>query len=256
MLEIRNLSKIYPNGTHALDNFSIDIKSGEILAIIGGSGCGKSTLLRLLSGLEQPTRGESRLDGRLLLKPDAQMNIVFQEPRLLPWLSVEDNIGFGLRHLRVEDRRERIQAVLEAIGLAGYGRRWVKELSGGQAQRVALARGLVTRPDVLLLDEPFSALDAMTRTELQDHLLDLWTQRQITMLLVTHDIEEAALLADRIVVMRPWPGRILDEVQVTLPRPRDRTSANVSDLKRHLSGLLAHSMSKSENPHQYYTKRY
>ncbi|WP_377296274.1 ABC transporter ATP-binding protein [Rhizobium sp. SGZ-381] len=244
MLEIRNLSKIYPNGIHALDNFSLDVGVGESVAIIGGSGCGKSTLLRLLSGLETPSRGESRLDGRVLREPDAQLNMVFQEPRLLPWLTVADNIGFGLRHLPSAERRARIDNVLEAIGLANYGPRWVKELSGGQAQRVALARGLVTRPAVLLLDEPFSALDAMTRTELQDHLLGLWNSQQTTMLLVTHDIEEAAVMADRIIVMQPFPGRIFEEVRVDLPYPRDRTSGEVSDLKRHLSNLLTRSLSE------------
>ena len=243
MLEIRNLSKIYPNGTHALDNFSLDISAGEIVAIIGGSGCGKSTLLRLLSGLEKPSRGESRLEGRVLRETDAQLNMVFQEPRLLPWLTVADNIGFGLQHLSTAERDARITEVLDAIGLTDYGPRWVKQLSGGQAQRVALARGLVTRPAVLLLDEPFSALDAMTRTELQDHLLGLWSKQQTTMLLVTHDIEEAAVMADRIVVMRPWPGRIFEEVRVEQPRPRDRTSVEVSDLKRHLSSLLTLSLS-------------
>jgi sulfonate transport system ATP-binding protein len=242
MLDIRSLSKIYPNGTHALQDFSLDIGKGELVAVIGGSGCGKSTLLRLLSGLEAPTQGEISLKGRLLTEPDSLVNIVFQEPRLFPWLTVADNIGFGLRNLASRERDEQGSAALEKIGLRGYEKRWIKELSGGQAQRVALARALVTKPAVLLLDEPFSALDAMTRVELQDHLIDLWRANATTMLLVTHDIEEAAYLADRVVVMRPWPGRILEVVDIGLPRQRNRMSDELADVKRRLSDLLAHSL--------------
>lgn len=242
MLDIRALSKIYPNGTHALQDFSLSIGKGELVAVIGGSGCGKSTLLRLLSGLEAPTQGEISLEGRRLTEPDPLVNIVFQEPRLFPWLTVADNIGFGLRHLASVDREEQVSAALEKIGLRGYEKRWIKELSGGQVQRVALARALVTKPAVLLLDEPFSALDAMTRVELQDHLIDLWRVNATTMLLVTHDIEEAAFLADRVVVMRPWPGRILEVVDVGLPRQRNRMSDELAEVKRRLSGLLAHSL--------------
>ncbi|MBY5407245.1 ABC transporter ATP-binding protein [Rhizobium leguminosarum] len=242
MLDIRSLSKIYPNGTHALQDFSLNIGKGELVAVIGGSGCGKSTLLRLLSGLEAPTQGEISLEGRLLTEPDSLVNIVFQEPRLFPWLTVADNIGFGLRHLPSRERDEQVSAALEKIGLCGYEKHWIKELSGGQAQRVALARALVTKPAVLLLDEPFSALDAMTRVELQDHLIDLWRVNATTMLLVTHDIEEAALLADRVVVMRPWPGRILEVVDIGLPRQRNRMSDELAEVKRRLSDLLAHSL--------------
>ncbi|MGO7593133.1 ABC transporter ATP-binding protein [Rhizobium leguminosarum] len=242
MLDIRSLSKIYPNGTHALQDFSLSIGKGDLVAVIGGSGCGKSTLLRLLSGLEAPTQGEISLEGRLLTEPDSLVNIVFQEPRLFPWLTVADNIGFGLRHLASSERDEQVSTALEKIGLRGYEKRWIKELSGGQAQRVALARALVTKPAVLLLDEPFSALDAMTRVELQDHLIDLWRVNATTMLLVTHDIEEAAFLADRVVVMRPWPGRVLEVVDIGLPRQRNRMSDELAEVKRRLSDLLAHSL--------------
>ncbi|MBX4900411.1 ABC transporter ATP-binding protein [Rhizobium bangladeshense] len=245
MLDISSLSKIYPNGTHALQDFSLSIARGELVAVIGGSGCGKSTLLRLLSGLEAPTQGEISLEGRRLTEPDPLVNIVFQEPRLFPWLTVADNIGFGLRHLPSSESDEQVSAALEKIGLRGYENRWIKELSGGQAQRVALARALVTKPAVLLADEPFSALDAMTRLELQDHLLDLWRANATTMLLVTHDIEEAAFLADRVVVMRPWPGRIQEVVDVGLPRRRNRMSGELAAVKRRLSGLLAHSLNDS-----------
>ncbi|MCV9941812.1 MULTISPECIES: ABC transporter ATP-binding protein [Rhizobium] len=242
MLEIRSLSKVYPNGTHALQDFSLSIGKGELVAVIGGSGCGKSTLLRLLSGLEAPTHGEISSQGRRLTEPDSLVNIVFQEPRLFPWLRVADNIGFGLRHLPSSERDEQVSAALEKIGLRGYEKRWIKELSGGQAQRVALARALVTKPAVLLLDEPFSALDAMTRVDLQDHLIDLWQVNATTMLLVTHDIEEAAFLADRVVVMSPWPGRILEVVDMGLPRQRNRMSDEFAAVKRRLSDLLARSL--------------
>lgn len=247
MLDIRNLSKVYPNGTHALDAFSLSLGEGKAVAVIGGSGCGKSTLLRLLSGLERPTSGEIRLDNKRLEDPNPLVNIVFQEPRLFPWLTVADNIGFGLACLDADERRDRVQQALKKIGLSGYETRWVKELSGGQAQRVALARALVTKPSVLLLDEPFSALDAMTRADLQDHLVDLWSEAGSTMLLVTHDIEEAIIMADRIVVMRPFPGRILQEVSVELPRKRDRTSADFAALRKHLSELLALSLSDAKH---------
>ncbi|NTF09380.1 ABC transporter ATP-binding protein [Agrobacterium rubi] len=246
MLDIRNLSKVYPNGTHALDGFSLSVREGEVVAVIGGSGCGKSTLLRLLSGLESPSNGDIRLDNKRLVEPDPLVNIVFQEPRLFPWLTVADNIGFGLSSLDTDERHNRVQQVLKKIGLSGYETRWIKELSGGQAQRVALARALVTTPSVLLLDEPFSALDAMTRADLQDHLVDLWSEAGSTMLLVTHDIEEAIIMADRIVVMQPFPGRILEEVSVDLPRKRDRTSPEFAALRKNLSELLALSLSDAK----------
>lgn len=244
MLELNHLKKVYPNGAHALEDFNLKVREGEVVAIIGGSGCGKSTLLRLVAGLETPSAGDIRLGTRALVEPDERVNIVFQEPRLFPWLTVADNIGFGLRHLDRQDRVTQVDAALSRIGLAGYGQRWIRELSGGQAQRVALARALVTHPAVLLLDEPFSALDAMTRSDLQDHLSDLWLENGTTMLLVTHDIEEAVVLADRIVVMQPWPGRILDIVDVDLPRRRDRNAAGFSSLKRHLGELLERSLQK------------
>jgi sulfonate transport system ATP-binding protein len=245
MFQINALTKVYPNGTHALENFSLSVTEGEVVAIIGGSGCGKSTLLRLIAGLETPSRGEVKLHNRVVREPDALVNIVFQEPRLFPWLTVADNIAFGIQHLGANERREKTEAALRKIGLHGYDKKWVKELSGGQAQRVALARALVTSPEILLLDEPFSALDALTRTDLQDHLTELWTDNKTTMLLVTHDIEEAAFLADRIIVMKPWPGRVFHEVAVDLPRKRDRNSIAFVELKRHLNVLLEQSLQDS-----------
>lgn len=245
MLQIENLSKIYPNGVHALDSFTLSIAHGETVAVIGGSGCGKSTLLRLLSGLETASQGRVEVAGRLVEEPDAAVNIVFQEPRLFPWLTVAENVGFGLGHLPANERRSIVSPVLARLGLAGFEKRWIKELSGGQAQRVSLARAIVTSPSVLLLDEPFSALDAMTREDLQSHLVDLWREFGSTLVLVTHDIEEAVYMADRVVVMQPYPGRILAEVKVDLPHPRDRMSDSFTDLRKQLSSLLAQSLQNS-----------
>jgi sulfonate transport system ATP-binding protein len=240
---IASLGKTYANGMQALDGVSLEIGRGEIVAVVGGSGCGKSTLLRILAGLDRASEGTVRVGGTVITAPHAAVGIVFQEPRLLPWLTVAGNVGFGLADLPAADRNDRVQATLSRVGLAGYGRRWPRELSGGQAQRVAIARALVARPSVLLLDEPFSALDAFTRVDLQDHLLDLWAETRPTLLLVTHDIEEALVLADRVVVMRPRPGRIASVHAVDLPRPRDRLSPDFEDAKRRVLQTLGRSLS-------------
>ena len=238
MLAIERLAKTYPNGTVALDGLSLTVDAGEIVAVIGGSGCGKSTLLRLLSGLDHATRGTVGVDGATITEPHPAVGIVFQEPRLLPWLTVADNVGFGLAELPAAERRQRVAEALTRVGLTGYAERWPRELSGGQGQRVAIARALVARPAVLLLDEPFSALDAFTREELQDHLLDLWADHRPTMVLVTHDIEEALVLASRIVVMRPNPGRVAEIFDIGLPCPRDRLSADFESEKRRVLHAL------------------
>jgi len=238
MLAIERLAKTYPNGTIALGGLSLTVEAGEILAVIGGSGCGKSTLLRLLSGLDHATRGTVSVDGAIITAPHPSVGIVFQEPRLLSWLTVAGNVGFGLAELPAAERQARVAEALQRVGLADHADRWPRELSGGQGQRVAIARALVPRPAVLLLDEPFSALDAFTREELQDHLLDLWADHRPTMVLVTHDIEEALVLASRIVVMRPNPGRIADIFDIDLPRPRDRLSAEFENNKRRILRAL------------------
>jgi sulfonate transport system ATP-binding protein len=239
MLVLENVSKIYRNGVRALDGVSFAVKPGELLAIVGGSGCGKSTLLRGVAGLDAPTRGRVLLDGEEIKAPHERIGIVFQEPRLLPWLKVADNIGFGLNNRPASERNERVGNALARVGLADKAFVWPRELSGGQTQRVALARALVPRPQVLLLDEPFSALDAFTRTDLQDHLLDLWADGRPTLILVTHDVEEAVVLADRIMVMRSRPGHISDEIEARhLPRPRDRQSAAFDAVKRRVLDAL------------------
>jgi len=238
MLVFDHVGKTYANGVRALDGVSLEVAPGEILVIIGGSGCGKSTLLRAASGLDIATQGSVALDGSVIEAPHEKIGLIFQEPRLLPWLSVADNVGFGLSHLAKPERAKRIAAALERVGLTDKAGMWPRELSGGQAQRVAIARALITRPSVLLLDEPFSALDAFTRAELQDHLLDLWEEGRPILVLVTHDIEEALVLATRVVVMRTQPGRIAGILDVPLPRPRDRLSPAFEEQKRRVLRLF------------------
>lgn len=247
-LLIERVSRTYPNGTRALEGVSLAVQPGEIVAVIGGSGSGKSTLLRIITGLDHASAGRVTVNGTVIDRPREEVGIIFQEPRLLPWLSVGRNVGFGLDALPAQEREARVAAALQKVGLAEYGRRWPRELSGGQAQRVAIARALVVRPSVLLLDEPFSALDAFTRVDLQDHLLDLWAETRPTLLLVTHDIEEALVLADRVVVMRPFPGRVAAQMPVLLPRPRDRLSPEFEEAKRQVLTALGRSLTEPHPP--------
>jgi sulfonate transport system ATP-binding protein len=245
MLTLDRVGKTYPNGVRALDGISLDVAPGEILVVIGGSGCGKSTMLRAISGLDTPTQGRVVFDGIVITEPHEEIGIIFQEPRLLPWLRVADNVGFGLDGYPSEERRMRVAGALDRVGLTEKARVWPRELSGGQAQRVAIARALVPRPQVLLLDEPFSALDAFTRADLQDHLLDLWADTKPTLVMVTHDVEEAIVLADRIMVMRPHPGRVFEEIPCDLPRPRDRQSAAFDFVKRRVLAALDRSLDRA-----------
>ena len=245
MLVLDRIGKTYPNGVQALGGVSLEVEPGEIVAVIGGSGCGKSTMLRAIGGLDPASEGAVTLDGERITQPHEKIGIIFQEPRLLPWLKVAGNVGFGLGDRPKAERAQRVAAALNRVGLADKAAMWPRELSGGQAQRVAIARALVPRPEVLLLDEPFSALDAFTRTDLQDHLLDLWTDARPTLILVTHDVDEAIVLADRVMVMCPRPGRVFDEIEVDLPRPRDRQSAAFDFAKRRILAALDRSLNRS-----------
>ena len=256
MLEARQIGKAYPGGIVALDGISLTVAAGEIVAFVGSSGCGKSTLLRLLAGLDRPSSGSVWVNGDELKAPHPSVGVIFQEPRLMPWLTVRQNVGFGLSHLSSSERKARVDAVLERVGLLDYGKRWPRELSGGQSQRVSIARALVMQPTVLLLDEPFSALDAFTREELQEHLLELWANgasgrraervseastkgdSKPTLVIVTHDIEEAVALGSRLVVLKPKPGRIATTFEVPLARPRDRVSARFAEEKRRVLAAL------------------
>ncbi len=213
MLVLDRVGKTYPNGVRALDGISLEVAPGEILVVIGGSGCGKSTMLRAISGLDTPTQGRVVLDG-------------------------------GLEDYPKAERQARVATALTRVGLTDKARVWPRELSGGQAQRVAIVRALVPRPQVLLLDEPFSALDAFTRADLQDHLLALWADLEPTLVMVTHDVEEAIVIADRIMVMRPHPGRVYEEIACELPRPRDRQSAAFDFVKRRVLAALDRSLDR------------
>lgn len=242
MLTLDGVSKTYSDGTQALAGFSAKVGPGEILALVGGSGCGKTTLLRLVAGLDRASSGEILLDQTPIREPRADVGVIFQEPRLFPWLSVAENIAFGLTHLTPFAREGMVANALSRVGLAGQGARWPRELSGGQQQRVAIARALVTRPRLLLMDEPFSALDATTRATLHGHLLALWEESRPTVVMVTHDVEEAVTLADRIVVMQPRPGRIFDEIINPMARPRDRLSPAFEAIKRDVLRTLDRSL--------------
>lgn len=233
-LSIDAVSKIYPDGTQALSSVSLDIPAGEIVVLLGESGCGKTSLLRIVAGLEDASAGAVRLDGEPITGPHPAIGMVFQEPRLMPWLTAAQNVAFGVSSKQAAS----VDALLARVGLASQGGKLPRDLSGGQQQRVAIARALVARPKILLLDEPFSALDAMTREDLQDHFLELWALDRPTIVLVTHDIEEAAVLADRVAVFTPLHGRLRAVVTNPLGRPRHRDGAALLGLKQELRALL------------------
>jgi NitT/TauT family transport system ATP-binding protein len=224
----------------ALSDIDLDIGEDEFLTILGPSGCGKSTLLNIIAGFEQASGGEVRLDGKIIQQPGPDRGVVFQEYALFPWLNVAENIEFGLRERGVPkaERKTRVSEQIAVVGLGGFENRFPQELSGGMRQRVALARVLVNDPKILLMDEPFAALDAQTRTIMQTELLRVWSAERRTALFITHNIEEAVLLGDRIVVMTARPGRIKEIVPVQLPRPRDVTSAPFNEIRRYVASLL------------------
>jgi len=236
-LSIGPLSKTFrlPTGSvTALGTIALDIPAGRFVSIVGASGCGKSTLLRIVAGLESSDGGPVRLGERVVAGPGLDRGFVFQEHRLLPWLTVADNVAFALKGLPKAEIHARVQAHLELVGLAGFAGAYPFQLSGGMAQRVAIARALVNQPQVLLLDEPFGALDALTRIQMQQEILRIWQAQRTTMVLVTHDIDEAIFLGDEVVVMSSRPGTIKQRLTVPLPRPRDRSSPAFVDLRREI----------------------
>lgn len=219
-----------------LADINLNVKAGELVSLIGRSGCGKSTLLHVISGLLMPARGCVRIDGRTVTRPSAKWNMMFQKASLFPWMSVRQNVGLGLKFAGASKQqvRERTDELLELVGLTNKAKESIQSLSGGQQQRIALARSLATAPTVLLLDEPFSALDTFTRGALQQDVAAICKQKGITMVLVTHDIDEAVLMSDRVFVMDQNPGRIIDEIPVDLSWPRKHMSQDFQRVREDL----------------------
>jgi len=234
-LNVRQVSKSFhvnDEPLHVLDDISFTVNPGEFVSILGASGCGKSTLLRLIVGLDDDYEGEIALGDDVVRGTSLDRGVVFQDHRLLPWLTVEENVGLGLKNAKLtkDERAKRVREHLALVGLNGFEKVFPYQLSGGMAQRVAIARGLVNRPELLLLDEPLGALDAITRIHLQEELLRIWRTEHLTTILVTHDVEEAIYLSDRIVILNTRPGRIKRIVTVPLSRPRDRLSHAFADI--------------------------
>ena len=246
MIEIRAVHKEFAKGERrvvALEEIDLTVAEREFVAILGPSGCGKSTLLNMVAGFDLPTRGSVKVAGEEILAPAPTRGVVFQEPALFPWLTVMDNVVFGpkTRGQSAADYRARAAQIIEAVGLSGFEASYPAELSGGMRQRVGIARVLIMEPKVLLMDEPFGSLDAQTRTLMQELLLALWERHHQTVLFITHDIEEAVLLADRVCVMTARPGRIKKSIEVRMPRPRSielTTSPEFNALRREVLELI------------------
>jgi NitT/TauT family transport system ATP-binding protein len=254
LLEVRNVTQRYKGGTEGdapavLDGVSTTLSRGEIVGLLGRSGCGKSTLLRIVSGLIRPSAGEVVYQGQTLAGPADGVAMVFQSFALFPWLSVLENVEIGLKALKIasDEARRRALAAIDLIGLDGYESAYPKELSGGMRQRVGFARALVTHPNILLMDEPFSALDVLTAETLRSDLIDLWSEGRLpieSILMVTHNIEEAVLMCDRILVLSSHPGRIASEIRVTLPHPRNRLEPTFRQLVDNIYALMTRRASK------------
>jgi NitT/TauT family transport system ATP-binding protein len=246
MIELDGVWKEFSKGERrvlALEDISLNVAAREFVAILGPSGCGKSTLLNMVAGFDRPTRGTVRVDGEQIVDPSPRRCVVFQEPALFPWFSVMENVVFGPKTQRqpAADYRRHAAQILEQVGLRGFEASYPAELSGGMRQRVGIARVLIMRPQVLLMDEPFGSLDAQTRMLMQELLLQVWEQHHQTVLFITHDIEEALLLADRVCVMTARPGRIKKNIDVWIPRPRAievTTSPEFNALRREVLALI------------------
>jgi NitT/TauT family transport system ATP-binding protein len=243
-LIIEHLSKQFTkNGQDTVDSLAdinVKIQNGEFICILGPSGCGKTTLLRIVAGLENPTTGKVLIDETIIDRPNPKLGMIFQDYSLYPWRTVNENIVFGLElhGIAKEQRDEVAQKYLELAGLSGFGNSYPYELSGGMRQRVAVVRALAVDPTVLLMDEPFGALDAQTRNRLQQDLLEIWVKTKKTILFVTHSVDEAVFLADRIVVLTPRPGHVCDVIPVEITRPRDRTSVEFAKIRRYVLDLI------------------
>ena len=239
MLEVRGVTRRFDDLV-ALQDTNLSVDEGEFVAIVGASGCGKTTLLRLIAGLDQDYAGEIALDGQRIAGTSLERSIVFQEPRLLPWLTLWDNVAVALDNaaLSPAEKKSAIAAQISLVGLTGFEKAYPAALSGGMAQRAAIARALVGHPSILLLDEPLGALDAITRMRLQEELVRIWRHEGVSMILVTHDVEEAVFLSQKIVVMNSHPGHVTASIVVDLSSPRDRSSAEFGAIKREVFGAL------------------
>jgi NitT/TauT family transport system ATP-binding protein len=249
-LWLTGVSRTYKNGKasfQALLDINLEVRSGEFLCLVGPSGCGKSTLLHLIAGFDKPSSGEIWHDGRPITRPGADRIIIFQELGLFPWLSVRANVEFGLRvkGFSRQERRERARHFLRLVHLSQFEESYIHQISGGMKQRVALARALAVQPDVLLMDEPFTALDAQTRDLLHDELERIWADTKQTIVFVTHNVREAVRLADRIVLMTYRPGRIKEEFTVPIDRPRHIEDVDVANFAREILGHLREEIDKS-----------
>ncbi|MGN0403179.1 MAG: ABC transporter ATP-binding protein [Acetatifactor sp.] len=235
-LQIEHVGKAFqlPEGDlEVLSDINLDVKSGEFISIVGASGCGKSTLVRMIAGLETNTKGKIYVEGKEVEKPSVKTGMIFQESRLFPWLSVEDNIAFGIhKKMSASERKELVHKYVDMIGLNGFEKALPKQLSGGMQQRVSIARTLINQPQLLLLDEPFGALDALTRINMQNEIMKIWEKERTTMLLITHDIDEAIFLSDRIVIMSNRPGVISKVIPVPMGKPRDRSSQDFINIRK------------------------
>jgi nitrate ABC transporter ATP-binding subunit len=243
LLTVRGVTKRFTVGddeVEALAPVDLVIPKGEFVCMIGASGCGKSTLLRILAGFEEPTTGQVLIDGKPVTGPGSDRGMVFQDYALFPWMTVRQNISFGprQRHLSREEIDKTTDEFVKMVGLERFADRYPNQLSGGMKQRVAIARVLANNANILLMDEPFGALDALTREQLQNELLQIWKRTGVTTIFVTHSVEEAVLLADRVLVMSAGPGRIDSDFRIDLPRPRDVSSPEFNALRRDIARRL------------------
>jgi NitT/TauT family transport system ATP-binding protein len=244
-IELRKVVKIFADPKRGrelltLDNIDLDIEANDFVCLLGPSGCGKSTLLNIIAGFENSTSGQALVDGKVVDRPGSDRGVVFQQPTLMPWLTAIDNVAFSLKLKGVakQERHRRAMEFIDLVGLRGFEHHHPAELSGGMNQRVGIARALLMNPRVILMDEPFAALDAQTKLEMQEELVAIWLKHRCTIVFVTHSVDEALVLGNKIVVMTRRPGRIRESVAFDLPRPRDITSPEFNDAKRRVLALI------------------